>query len=110
MHVQGMKHIKEIRKIKPHQNGEGVHKSWEAVANDWADFNAQKGRHLHDQPTDRMVKHLAYQVQDLSKVVPLLLEVFTLWPSQVKADRSPAGNGWQPRPHRAMSMGTCGSG
>ena len=34
-------------------------KSWEPVSNDWADY-AKKGRLLHEQPTEAMVKHLAF--------------------------------------------------
>ncbi len=90
MHELGMQNVKEIRKkIKSHQGEDS--KSWKAVANDWADFYAKKGRLLHDQPTEAIEKQLVFQVRELGKVMNLVLEVFTLWPSQVKADRLPAG-------------------
>ncbi len=58
----------------------------EAVANDWADHYAKKGRTMHEQPTEAMENDLTLQARDLAKVVALLLE----WPSRIKAERLPA--------------------
>ena len=44
---------------------------------------------LHDQPTEAMRNELKFQASELRKVVQLVLEVFTLWPTQQRAGRLP---------------------
>ena len=87
MHEAGMSSIKEFNKVKAHV--EAGTRSWRQVANEWADHYANKGRLLHDQPTEAMLNNLKFQVAELSKVVQLLIHVFTLWPSQGKSGRLP---------------------
>ena len=52
LHEPGMANIKEVRKIKAHQDGDGE-KSWQAKANDEADRYAKLGRlmRLHNPGT-----------------------------------------------------------
>ena len=87
MHEAGMSNIKEFNKVKAHV--EAGTRSWKQVANEWADHYANKGRLLHDQPTEAMLNDLKFQVAELSKVVQLLIHVVTLWPSQGKSGRLP---------------------
>ncbi len=44
---------------------------------------------LHEQPTEAMRNELKFQAAELRKVVQLVLEVFTLWPTQQRAGRLP---------------------
>ena len=87
MHEAGMSNIKEFNKVKAHV--EAGTRSWKQVANEWADHYANKGRMMHDQPTEAMQNELKFQVAELSKIVQLLIHVFTLWPSRGKSGRLP---------------------
>jgi hypothetical protein len=84
---QGMTNIKQFNKVKAHV-GEGT-RTWQETANEWADHYASEGRMLHEQPTEAMRNELKFQAAELRKVVQLVLEVFTLWPTQQRAGRLP---------------------
>ena len=85
-------HIKEVAKVKAHQDlscleGQELRL---AIGNTWADTFAKKGARMHEGPTDHILKQVAQHVEDTKHVACLVANLWAMWPPTVKAgERKP---------------------